>query len=74
MPTLLTVQIGLDRIVRESGTRDCERPASTTVILDTVVVSNHEHGDSPRSYDVHEGSKRVPRGLPSPTSARYSGT
>ena len=72
MPTLLTVQIGLDRIVRESDIGNCERPA-TSVILNTIVVGNRENRDSPHSDDVQEGTKRVPRGLSSPTSARYYG-
>ena len=47
MPTLLVVQIGLDRVVRESDTSDCERPG-TSVILDTIVSGNHtETRDSP---------------------------
>ena len=41
MPTLLTVQVGLDRIVREPDTSDCERPV-TFAIRDTIVIGNHE--------------------------------
>ena len=51
MPTLLTVQIGLDRIVRESDIDDCERPA-TSVILNTIVTSNRENRDSLHSDDA----------------------
>ena len=45
MPTLLIVQVGLDRIVRETDTSDCERPG-TSVILDTIVTGNHEDSRS----------------------------
>ena len=45
MPTLLTVQVGLDRIVRESDTSDCERPV-TSVIRDTIVIGSHENSRS----------------------------
>ena len=42
MPTLLTVQIGLDHIVRES---DIDERPPTSVILNTIVTSNHENRD-----------------------------
>ena len=71
MPTLLVVQVGLDRVVRESDTSDCERP-ETSLILDTIVSGNHtETRDLPHHQSMHEGSKWVTRGLSSPTSVRY---
>ena len=60
MPTLLVVQVGLDRVVRESDTSDCERPG-TSVILDTIVSDNHaETRDPPLHQSMREGSKWVP--------------
>lgn len=45
MPTLLIVQVGLDRIVGDSDTSDCEQPAAS-IVLDTVLTTGHEQTDS----------------------------
>ena len=46
MPTLLIVQVALvaDRAAR--GANDCERPGTRSVVLDTIVVTNHENRDT----------------------------
>lgn len=46
MPTLLIVQVGLvaDRTAR--GASDCERPGTRSVVLDTIVIANHENQDT----------------------------
>ena len=46
MPTLLIVQVGLvaDRTAR--GANDCERPGTRSVVLDTIVITNHENRDT----------------------------
>ena len=49
MPTLLTVQIGLDHIVRES---DIGERSATSIILNTIVTGNRENRDSLHSNDA----------------------
>ena len=47
MPTLLIVQVGLlaDRIARDA-VHDCERPRTSSVVLDTVITANYESHDT----------------------------
>lgn len=44
MPTLLIVQVGLVADRTAGGTNDCE-PRTGSVILDTIVNTNHENRD-----------------------------
>lgn len=46
MPTLLIVQVGLlaDRTLGAAD--DCERPGTRSIVLDTIVITNHENRDT----------------------------
>lgn len=46
MPTLLIVQVGLVADRTEGGANDCEQPGTRSVVLDTIVITNHENRDS----------------------------
>ena len=48
MPTLLIVQVGLvaDRTAGGADSDDCERPGTRSVVLDTIVITNHESQDT----------------------------
>ena len=46
MPTLLIVQVGLVANRAAGGANDCERPGTRSVVLDTIVVTNHENRDT----------------------------
>lgn len=70
MPTLLVIQVGLleDRTARDPDPSDSEQPATSTVILDTIVAGTmHENQDTSssghadlRSPDERPNSRILP--------------
>ena len=46
MPTLLIVQVGLVADRTAGGANDCEQPGTRSVVLDTIVNTNHENRDT----------------------------
>ena len=46
MPTLLIVQLGLLADRTAGSADDCEQPGTRSVVLDTIVITNHEHRDT----------------------------
>jgi hypothetical protein len=60
MPTLLIVQVGLaDRTA--GGANDCEQPGTRSVVLDTIVITNHENRDT-----LDDRDRQDPRSLSFP--------
>jgi hypothetical protein len=45
MPTLLIVQVGLVAGRTAGDANDCERPGTRSVVLDTILITNHENRD-----------------------------
>jgi hypothetical protein len=46
MPTLLIVQVGLVADRTAGVANDCEQPGTRSVVLDTIVNTNHENRDT----------------------------
>ena len=46
MPTLLIVQVGLVADRTAGGANDYERPGTRSIVLDTMVITNHERRDT----------------------------